>query len=157
MRSYNNGPWASPAAGRRTLTDQETADGARMSSLFLAALCTVAAVLPAWAHHSQGIYDISTRIALEGTVRQVRWTFPHAWIYMDVEDEQGEVKIWVLEGASPPSIQEVGVSKDDVRPGDRISVRCHPLRDGSEGCVLGFVTPIHGDIARGHGVEKPWN
>ena len=129
----------------------------RIGSLILAVVCTAAAVLPARAHHSQGIYDISTSVTLEGTIRQVRWIFPHAWIYMDVEDEQGEATTWVLEGASPPSIEEAGVSREDVQPGDRVSVRCHPLKDGSEGCVLGFVTPIHGDMARGHGVERPWN
>ena len=31
------------------------------------------------------------------------------------------------------------------------------LRDGSNGCLLGFVTPMHGDLARGHGVEKDWD
>ena len=74
-----------------------------------------------------------------------------------VDDCAAEAKLWVLEGTNPNSIQVAGVSKDDVQPGDRISVRCHPLRDGSEGCVLGFVTPIHGDLARGHGVETAWN
>jgi hypothetical protein len=37
--------------------------------------------------------------------------------------------------------------------GDTIKVRCHLLRDRGEGCLLGFVTPMHGDKARGHGVE----
>jgi len=121
-------------------------------SLVLAVLCTVAAVRPAPAHHSQGMYDISTWVTLEGTIRQVRWTFPHAWIYLEVE-----ARLWALEATNPNSIQVAGVSKDDVRPGDRIRARCHPLKDGSEGCVLGFVTPIHGDMARGHGVERAWN
>ena len=26
-----------------------------------------------------------------------------------------------------------------------------------EGCLLGFVTPTHGDVARGHGVEREWD
>ena len=40
--------------------------------------------------------------------------------------------------------------------GDRIKIRCHLLRDGSPGCLLGFITPDHGDMARGHGVEREW-
>jgi len=126
-------------------------------SLVLVAVCALTAVLPVQAHHSQGMYDTSTWITLEGTIRQVRWTFPHTWVFLEVEGDQSEPKLWVLEGTNPNSIQVAGVSKDDVRPGDRISVRCHPLRDGSEGCVLGFVTPSHGDTARGHGVERAWN
>ena len=121
-------------------------------SLVLALLCTVAAVHPAAAHHSQGMYDVSTWVTLEGSIRQVRWTFPHTWVFLEVDGQ-----LWALEGTNPNSIQAAGVSKDHVRPGDRISVRCHPLKDGSEGCVLGFVTPIHGDTERGHGVETGWN
>ncbi len=126
-------------------------------SLVLITLFALTVVLPVRAHHSQGMYEISTWITLEGIIRQVRWTFPHTWVYLEVDDDQAEAKLWVLEGTNPNSIQVAGVSKDDVQPGDRISVRCHPLRDGSEGCVLGFVTPIHGDMARGHGVETAWN
>jgi hypothetical protein len=36
-------------------------------------------------------------------------------------------------------------------------VRCHLLRDASNGCLLGFVTPLHGDPARGHGIEIEWD
>ena len=129
----------------------------QLRSFLLAALCTVAAVLPVRAHHSQGMYDVATWLTLEGTIYQVRWTFPHAWIYLQVEDGQNPATLWALEGTNPNTIQMSGVSKDDVRPGDRISVRCHPLKDGSAGCVLGFVTPVHGDTARGHGVETAWN
>jgi hypothetical protein len=50
-----------------------------------------------------------------------------------------------------------GVKKEDVRVGDQIKVRCHFLRDGTNGCLLGFVTPMHGDKARGHGVELEWD
>ena len=121
-------------------------------SLVLALLCTVAAVHRAAAHHSQGMNDVSTWVTLEGSIRQVRWTFPHTWVFLEVDGQ-----LWALEGTNPNSIQAAGVSKDHVRPGDRISVRCHPLKDGSEGCVLGFVTPIHGDMERGHGVETGWN
>ena len=50
-----------------------------------------------------------------------------------------------------------GVKKEDVRPGDHIKVRCHLLRDGAKGCLLGFITPMHGDAARGNGVEIEWD
>ena len=44
-----------------------------------------------------------------------------------------------------------------ARAGDRIKARCHQLRDGANGCLLGFITPLHGDAARGHGVEREWD
>ena len=125
--------------------------------LVSAAVFSVAAVAPASAHHSRSNFDLVTLVELEGTVSQVHWLFPHTWIYLDVEDEQGHVQTWVMEGASPPSIRAAGVTEEHIRPGDRISMRCHPLKDGSPGCVSGFVTPMHGDTARGHGVERAWN
>jgi len=64
--------------------------------LVLAALGTVAAVLPARAHHSYANYDMSTLVDLEGTVKQVYWLFPHVAIYVEVEDEQGQVQIWAM-------------------------------------------------------------
>jgi len=45
----------------------------------------------------------------------------------------------------------------EIKPGDMIKLRCHRLRDGSNGCLLGFVTPMHGDAARGNGIEKKWD
>jgi hypothetical protein len=37
-----------------------------------------------------------------------------------------------------------GWQRDSIKPRDKVSVRCHRLRDGSEGCLLGFVTNING-------------
>ena len=77
----------------------------RLLSLILAVLCAVAAALPVPAHHSQGMYDLSAWTTMEGTVRQVRWSNPHAWVFLDVEDEQGQVQTWALEGAMPNDIR----------------------------------------------------
>ena len=129
----------------------------RLAFVFLAAICITTAMQAVFAHHSQGMYDISTLISLEGTIRRVRWTNPHAWVFVDVEDDNGNVQIWALEGGSPAAVAGEGVDRNHLLPGDRVGARCHPLRDGSAGCVLGFVTPMHGDAARGHGVERPWN
>ena len=125
--------------------------------LILAVLCTVAVVLPARAHHSYANYNMSTLVEMEGTVKQVHWIFPHVAIYVEIEDEQGQVQMWAMGASSPPGVEEAGVSRDDVQVGDRVGVRCYPIKDGSRGCALGFVTPMHGDMARGHGVQRAWN
>ena len=123
----------------------------------LAAICAVCLALPAWAHHSHGNYDLSTWTLMEGTVKQVVFVTPHSIIYLDVKDAQGQTTTWSLEATSARGVMENGVKREDVRTGDSIKVRCHLLRDGSAGCLLGFVTPNHGDQARGHGVEKEWD
>ena len=111
----------------------------------------------AFAHHSHANYDITKWIEIEGTVKQVVFIAPHSLVYLDVKDAKGETAIWALEVTAPAGIFNNGVGREDVRPGDRIKARCHQLRDGADGCLLGFITPLHGDAARGHGIEHEWD
>lgn len=127
----------------------------RLSSL--AAMTAVGFMVPASAHHSHGNYDLTKWTTMEGTVKEVHMLVPHSWIYLDIKDAKGQPVTWALEATGPGGLQKVGIKREDVRPGDSIKVRCHLLRDGSSGCLLGFVTPTHGDTARGHGVEKDWD
>ena len=129
----------------------------QLKAIGIAILCAVFLALPAWAHHSHGNYDLSQWVTMEGTVKQVVFIVPHSIVYLDVKDPNGEVTTWSLEATGPRGIFENGVKREDVKAGDTIKVRCHLLRDGSKGCLLGFVTPMHGDAARGHGVEHEWD
>jgi len=52
--------------------------------------------------------------------------------------------MWALEGGSVTSLMRGGWQRDSIKPGFKVSVRCHRLRDRSEGCLLGFVTSING-------------
>jgi hypothetical protein len=115
-------------------------------------LCAAAVSMPLLAHHSHGNYDVATWTVMEGTVKQVVFIVPHSIVYIDVKGE-----MWALEATNPQGIFLRGVKKEDVQVGDKVKVRCHLLRDGGKGCLLGFVTPMHGDKARGHGVEIEWD
>ena len=123
----------------------------------VAAACAIALAVPMAAHHSHGNYDLAKWTLMEGVVKQVVFVTPHSIVYIDVKDEKGEVTTWSLEATSARGVFANGVKREDVQPGDRIKVRCHLLRDGGPGCLLGFVTPDHGDKARGHGVELEWD
>ena len=109
------------------------------------------------AHHSHNAYEVTKWTTMEGTVSEIHFILPHSWVYMDTKDEKGQNVTFALEAAGPMAMQRNGVGKDDVKVGDKIRVRCHLLRDGSPGCLLGFLTPIHGDKARGDGVEHQWD
>jgi hypothetical protein len=125
--------------------------------LSLAVVIGVVAVAPAGAHHSHGNYDLTVWTTMDGTVKEVHLLVPHSWLYLDAKDDKGEVTTWALEATGPSGLTKVGVKREDVRPGDLVKVRCHLLKDGSNGCLLGYVTPMHGDQARGHGVERDWD
>jgi hypothetical protein len=40
-------------------------------SVSLVAICALFSVLPVWAHHSHGNYDVTTWTTMEGTVKEV--------------------------------------------------------------------------------------
>jgi hypothetical protein len=127
------------------------------SRIVIAALLALGCVVPLAAHHSHANYDISTWTIMQGTVKQLVLMAPHSIVYLDVKDEKGGVATWALEATNQRTIYNNGVKKDDVRPGDLIKARCHLLRDGAKGCLLGFITPMHGDAARGNGIELEWD
>jgi hypothetical protein len=129
----------------------------RFKSFVVAFACVSCLTASALAHHSHGNYDVQTWTVMEGTVKQVIFIVPHSIIYLDVKGEKGDTTTWSLEATNPQGIFLKGVKKEDVMVGDKIKVRCHVLRDGGKGCLLGFVTPIHGDKARGDGVEIEWD
>jgi hypothetical protein len=87
---------------------------------------------------------------LTGTVTEVHWVNPHSWVYIEVADEQGEPAIWALEAAAATTLTRQGLTADLISAGDAVSVRCHRLRDGANGCLLGFLTPEGG-------VEVEWD
>ena len=125
--------------------------------LTVTGLSLLASSVPSLAHHSHANYDISQWIVLEGTVKQVVMIAPHSIVYLDVKDSKGETAIWALEATAPAGIYGNGVGRDDGRAGVAVKARSHPLRAGADGCLLGFITPLHGDAARGHGVEREWD
>ena len=97
------------------------------------------------AHHSHGNYDVRTYTELQGTVADYIWLNPHAWIYLNVDDGEGGTVTWALEGGSITELSKHGWHKYSLQSGDRISVRCHALRDGARGCLLGYVTQEGGE------------
>ena len=120
-------------------------------------VCATGLTVPLVAHHSHGNYDLTKWTVMDGAVKQIVFIVPHSIVYLDVKDENGATATWALEATNPQTIFLKGVKREDVRVGDPIKVRCHVLKDGSRGCLLGFVTPMHGDKARGHGLELEWD
>jgi hypothetical protein len=106
--------------------------------------------MPALAHHSHGNYELTEYTHLEGVVTEFIFMNPHSWVYMSVVGEDGSSAIWALESGSVGALERAGVSAETILPGDKISVRCHQLKDRASGCLLGFLTPPGG-------VENEWD
>ena len=119
-----------------------------MKQLIRTALLACALVVTPFAslaHHSHGNYDIREYTELEGTVAGYIWINPHVWIHLDVDDGKGGTVTWAMEGGSVNELTKIGWRKDSLKKGDKISARCHQLRDGANGCLLGYITQEGGE------------
>jgi hypothetical protein len=84
------------------------------------------------AHHSfAAVFDAETSVEKTGTVTEVEWMNPHAWIYIDVEEEDGETNNWAFELGSPNGLIRRGWSRNTVKVGDVVSISGYRARDGS--------------------------
>ena len=105
-----------------------------MKVVSLTAVLVAAISVPAFAHHSFAMFDAQKTITLEGTVKELEWTNPHAWLRMMVNDQKaGRPVLWAFEMSSPGRLVTMGMKADSVRPGDKVSVTFHPMKDGSRG------------------------
>ena len=119
-----------------------------------AMLCALLGAAVATAHHSHGNYT-DTFIDLQGSVKEVHLINPHSWVYLDVKAANGQSQTWSLEATSRVALERMGVTPDFLKPGDPVKVRCHPLRDGSRGCLLGFLKAKDGSIKDWDGNSLP--
>ena len=94
----------------------------------IATALTVAA--PVVAHHSAAMFDDEKVLELKGTVKELQWANPHIWLQVIV-DEKGKKTEWSLEGGSPNSLSRQGWRSTTFKPGDAVTVRLNPMKDGT--------------------------
>lgn len=105
-----------------------------MSRVFSCTLVAIAAMLTAssaFAHHSFAMFDQSKVVPVQGTVKDFRWTNPHVFIQLLVKNDQGVDEEWSIEMTSPEHLARVGWRPGTLKPGDKVILNIHPMRDGS--------------------------
>ncbi len=116
----------------------------RPMKFLLAGAALAAMALPALAHHSFAMFDSSKSISMTGTVREYEWTNPHVWIHLMAPDAQGAAREWSFEMQSVQQDAAAGWRPDSVKPGDKVTIEFHPLKDGSRGGQLMSATLANG-------------
>ena len=120
----------------------------------LMAICALSLAVPAGAHHSHGNYS-DAFADIEGVVREVHLLVPHSWLYIEVTSDAGEDQIWAVEATGRTGLEQVGITRGYLNPGDAVTLRCHPVRDGSNGCLLGFLKAPDGSVKDWDGGNAP--
>ena len=86
------------------------------------------------AHHAvAGIYDLNKEVVLEGRLKKLNFTNPHASIELSVPDKKvkGKVVDWVLTTASVQTLTREGVNKTSMKVGEVLKVTILPARNGN--------------------------
>ncbi|HET9359187.1 MAG TPA: DUF6152 family protein [Vicinamibacterales bacterium] len=86
------------------------------------------------AHHAvAGVYDLNKEIVLEGRLKKLNFTNPHASIELSVPDKKvkGKVTDWILTTASVQTLTREGINKTSMKPGEVLKVTVLPARNGN--------------------------
>ena len=109
----------------------------------------------AFAHHSGAMFDGTKTATLQGTVKEFQYTNPHSWLVVNVPDAAGTVTEWSFEAEGPSTLLRSGIKRSSLMPGDKVTVRGHPLKDGRPGAGLVDVTKADGTVLNPRGLPGP--
>lgn len=122
----------------------------KQHSLVWAAVAALAGA-PAFAHHSFAMFDQHKVELVKGTLLKFTYLNPHSWIsVIGTLDDQGAPERWDIEATSPSTLAQIGIHADTLKPGDKLTIAFHPLRDGRHGGSLVFVVTPDGAV---HGAK----
>jgi hypothetical protein len=107
----------------------------------MAAILALAA--PAFAHHSFADYEVKTTRTLTGTVGSVHWSNPHVTFTVLVGPaDGGKPQEWYIVTSAPYILKNFDWTGASIKPGDRVTLVCNPLSDGSHGGRLHTLTNL---------------
>ena len=112
--------------------------------LALGALAVTA--VPGLAHHSATMFDDKKTVTVEGIVKKFEYTNPHSWLWVDVTGKDGKVTTWGFEAEGPTTLQRAGIRPSDFRPGTKLKITGHPMKDGTPAAA--WVEAIRADGKR---------
>lgn len=98
----------------------------------VAGISFMAAAVPVVTHHAfSAEFDANRPVHLEGTVVKMEWINPHAWVHVEVTEDDGGKVVWMVEGGTPNTLFRRGFSKSSLTPGTEIVVDGYQAKDGS--------------------------
>lgn len=100
----------------------------------------------AQAHHSNSAFYVTKVITIKGVVKEFRWSNPHVWIIMTVDDGKGNKVDWKVEGRPPGILERAGWSPKSIQPGETITVDLSPAKDDTASGLIARVTKADGTI-----------
>ena len=85
--------------------------------------------VPLFAHHGTASFDTSKTLMLKGVVTEYVWSNPHVLVKMDVKDDSGNVRPWVVEAWNPVTQTARGWTRNSFKPGDEVTAEITPAKN----------------------------
>jgi hypothetical protein len=86
--------------------------------------------LPVYGHHAFAIYYFEEQmISIEGEIVELEYQNPHAWVHVSAPDSRGQIQKYGAEWSNPGRLSQQGITRDTLRPGDRVILSGSPARD----------------------------
>lgn len=83
------------------------------------------------AHHAvAGVYDLNKEVVLQGRLKKLNFTNPHASIELTVPNKDGTFTDWILTTASVQTLTREGINKTSMKPGEILKVTVLPAING---------------------------
>jgi len=112
-----------------------------LSKITLTLAVSTLFIAPVVAHHAfTAEFDADSPVRLTGSVTKVEWINPHAWMHIDVEDDQGQVNNWSIELAAPNAMIRRGWNNNSIPVGTEVIVEGWQAKNGSNVANGGHVT-----------------
>ena len=110
-----------------------------------AAIAVAVASAPrgALAHHSFAMFDANQTLTTDATVKEFQWGSPHTWLELIVLNPDKTEKPLSLELNAISGLMRNGWKPGTLKPGDKVTVTYHPMRDGTSAGQL--VEAVTGD------------
>ena len=102
-------------------------------------LISVLTTTPAIAHHSTSMYDMANPVTITGVVKRFEWTNPHAFVYLEVKDDKGNVVEWEVEMMSLNHLRGYGWTRNTVKPGEVISCTGGAAKSGAPSMISSYM------------------